>query len=203
MRKVLPIAAAVICGLYALVDFFVTDPVVDAVGAKLLEGVMILAAFALLLGLLNLMNVHLRRVATGEKNQGFSVVLVAAMLVTLVCGVAWPQSGALTWIFGYIYYPLQSSLAALLAFFAVSAAYRAFRLRSGQAVILLVTSLLVLVTQMPFMSALSPLFAEIREWVLYVPVAAGVRGLILGVALGTITTCLRVLLAVDRPYAGE
>lgn len=203
MRKVLPIAAAVICGLYALVDFFVTDPLVDAIGAKLLEGVMILAAFALLLGLLNLLNVHLRRVATGEKNRGFSIVLVVAMLVTLVCGVAWPQSGALTWIFGYIYYPLQSSLAALLAFFAVSAAYRAFRLRSGQAVILLVTSLLVLVTQMPFMSAISPLFAEIREWVLYVPVAAGVRGLILGVALGTITTCLRVLLAVDRPYAGE
>ncbi len=201
MKKVLPTAAAIICGLFALVDFFVPHPLIDSLGAKLVEGVMILAAFALLAGILNLLGVHARRSSAGEKGQGYSIVLIAALLGTLAVGVVAPESGAISWIFGYMYYPLQSTMAALLAFFVVSAAYRVFRLRNGEALVMLVTSLLVLLAQLPFSRALAPFLPLAREWILTVPVTAGMRGIILGTALGTIATSLRILLAVDHPYA--
>ena len=41
----------------------------------------------------------------------------------------------------------------------------------------------------------------IKDWVFDVPMLAGMRGILLGVALGTLATGLRVLLGVDRPYA--
>lgn len=200
MRKVLPAAAAIICGLWVLVDFFVPQPLIDSVGAKLVEGVMILAAFALFAGILNLLGVHVRRVSGDSKGWGYRLVLIAALVGTLVAGIALPGSGILSWIFGYMYYPLQSTMAALLAFFVVGAAYRAFRLRSGEAVVMLITSLVVLLAQLPFSRMLSPGLPVLREWILDIPVTAGMRGIILGTALGTITTSLRILLAVDHPY---
>ena len=121
--------------------------------------------------------------------------------MTLLIGILRPASAELTWIFDYLYFPLQATMGALLAFFIVSAAYRAFKLRSVPALILLVSSLVVLITQLPFRAALSPLLPAAREWIFAIPVTAGVRGILLGVALGTTATALRVLLAVDHPYA--
>ncbi len=203
MKKTLPIVVAVLCGITALVDFFVVHPVVDALGGALVEGVMILAAFALLLGILNLLGVHAQRIAARRTDPLHSLVLIVALLSTLVIGVTMPASPAMAWIFDYLYFPLQSTLAALLAFFIVIAAYRAFRLRSSEALILLVSGVLMFFLQLPFSGAISPALPLVRDWLLAVPIAAGVRGLILGVALGTVATSLRILFAVDRPYVGK
>lgn len=200
MARILAIVAAIACGLFVLVDFFVVDPVLDALGSILTEGVLILAAFALLLGVLNLLGVHVRPNGS-SKGRPYSVILLLALVATFAIGVLRPASAELTWIFDYLYFPLQATMGALLAFFVVSAAYRAFKLRSVSAVILLVTSVIVLITQLPFSAALSPILPAAREWIYAIPVTAGVRGILLGVALGTIATTLRVLLAVDHPYA--
>lgn len=203
MKKILPITAAIICGLLVLIDFFIPNPQIDALGAAMVEGVTILAAFALLLGLLNVLGVHARRLSAGKQSRGLSLVLIVSLLVTLAFGVTSPASVTLSWIFDYVYYPLQSTMTALLAFFAMSAAYRAFRLRSIEAIILLTTSLFVLFIQLPFSAALAPQLTIVRDWIFRIPVTASTRGIILGIALGTIATSLRILLAVDQPYAGE
>jgi len=200
MARILAIVAAVGCGLLVLADFFLVVPVIDALGAALIEGVLILAAFALILGVVNLLGVHARMNGSPSARR-YSAILLVALVVTLIVGLLHPASEQLTWIFDYLYFPLQATMGALLAFFLVSAAYRAFKLRSASAVILLVTSLVVLITQLPFSAALSPLLPAVREWIFAIPVTAGVRGILLGVALGTTATALRVLLAVDHPYA--
>ena len=200
MARILAIIAALACGLLVLVDFFVVEPVIDALGAMLVEGALILAAFALLLGVLNLIGVHARMNGTPGSRR-YSAILLVALVATMAIGILRPASDALTWVFDYLYFPLQATMGALLAFFLVSAAFRAFKLRSVSALILLVTSLLVLIAQLPFSAALSPILPAAREWIYAIPVTAGVRGILLGVALGTIATALRVLLAVDHPYA--
>ncbi|MFO7918155.1 MAG: hypothetical protein R6V13_08755 [Anaerolineae bacterium] len=201
MKKILPITAAIFCGGLALLDFFFASPQIDAAGAILVEGVVILAAFALLLGLLNILLVHLRRMTLGEGDRGASFVLVLALLVTAALGISMPDSASIDWLFEYIYSPLQSTMTALLAFFVVSAAYRAFKIRDVGAAILLISSLFVLFAQLPFSASLSLYVSSLRDWVFKVPVTASMRGFLLGIALGTITTSLRVLLAVDKPYA--
>ncbi|MCZ2098096.1 MAG: hypothetical protein LC121_17870 [Anaerolineae bacterium] len=41
---------------------------------------------------------------------------------------------------------------------------------------------------------------EIRQWLLAVPVSAGARGILLGIALATVVTGVRVLIGQDRSY---
>jgi len=200
MRKILPITLAILCGIVTLVDFFVAQPLIDRIGAMLVEGVTILAAFALLLGLLMLLSAHARRLKRGMR-PGLSLTLIIAMLGTLAVGVLLPSSATLAWLFDYVYYPLQSTMAALLAFYAISAVYRAWKLRNVHAWILLVTSLFLFAAQLPFVASLSPYVPTVRNWLMSVPVTAGMRGILLGTALGTMATALRILLAVDHPYA--
>lgn len=203
MSKALAIALAVACGMLALIDYYVADPLVDALGAGLAEGAVILAAFGLLVGVLNLLAVHAKRAARRGRERPYSAVVVISLVATLVIGVLWPGSAAQQWVFRHLYFPLEATLGALLAFHIVSAAYRAFRIRSVEAAILLGSSLLALVVQLPVVGAAAPALAQVREWLLAVPLTAGVRGMVLGIALGTITTSLRILLAVDYPYASE
>jgi hypothetical protein len=54
-----------------------------------------------------------------------------------------------------------------------------------------------LLGQVPLWGALT----TFKEWILGVPSMASARGILLGVALGTVATGLRVLLGIDRPYS--
>jgi hypothetical protein len=58
---------------------------------------------------------------------------------------------------------------------------------------------LIGITPLPFFGQIS-LLGSLRNWLATVPALAGARGLLLGIALGTIATGLRILMGVDRPY---
>jgi len=91
----------------------------------------------------------------------------------------------------------------LLAFYVARAAYRGFRLRSLESLAFIAAVIVVLLGQVPVGSYLSEFVPAAKEWILDVPSTAGVRGIIIGVALGTIATGVRVLMGIDRPYGGE
>jgi hypothetical protein len=63
----------------------------------------------------------------------------------------------------------------------------------------LIVALLVLAGQATV--GLLPVLPDIRDWILDVPTLAGVRGILLGVALGAVLTGIRLLLGVERPYS--
>jgi hypothetical protein len=44
--------------------------------------------------------------------------------------------------------------------------------------------------------------AGVRDWITQVPAAAGARGLLVGVALGSVAAGLRILIGTDRPFGG-
>jgi hypothetical protein len=192
-------AVAVGVGLIVLLDFFIRNPILDALGAAFREWTIILTAFALLLGLVNLVGVHLQRViGPRERGVGYSVVVLVATALVAVTGLLFGlPSAPMGWIFDNLYVPLQGAFLSLVAFLLASAAYRALRARNVETLLLLLTALVVLLGQLPWTNAL----AGAREWVLRVPSEAGVRGILLGVALGTLATGLRLIVGLDRPYS--
>ena len=95
--------------------------------------------------------------------------------------------------------PVQASLSALLVFFVVTAAYRLLLIRNLESAVMLLVVLLVLAGQVTL--GLFPILPEIREWIMAVPAMAGIRGILLGVALGALLTGIRLLLGVERPYS--
>jgi hypothetical protein len=203
MKRLLPALAASLVGLVVLLGFFFESSALDAAGSFLLEGAIIIGAFALILGLWNLVQVHERRIRRRERGWGMSLVILVSGLGSLAFGLAAWQTPALGWFFRYLLLPLQASVGALLAFAVVGAAVRVWRLGSREGTVFLVVGVLVLLGTLPTESGPLAWLAPARNWIVGVPTLAAVRGLLLGAALGIVATGLRVLFWVDRPYVEE
>jgi len=189
-------------GLLVLADFFISADSIDALGLYLVRTASVVAAFALVLGMVNVLTVHLGKLYGREKGWGYSMVLLGALFFTLAVGflTGGPTSAWVQGLFETVLFPLEATLFSLLAFFVVTAAYRAFRVKSFETGLFVVFGILVLLGQVPVGAMLWDQLPVIRDWVLDVPALAGARGILLGVALGTVATGLRVLLGLDRPY---
>ncbi|TKJ30575.1 MAG: hypothetical protein CEE40_04400 [Chloroflexi bacterium B3_Chlor] len=203
MKRSVPMAIAMAIGSLMLVDFFFDEPHINALGSFFVESAVIVVAFALLLGLLNVLIVHGRKIARREEGWLYSICLVIIALVVLVGGIPGPETSTVKWIFDNVQFPLQAATFSLLAFYVATAAYRGFRLRSLESLAFIAAVIVVLLGQVPAGRYLSEFVPAAKEWILDVPSTAGVRGIIIGVTLGTIATGVRVLMGIDRPYGGE
>jgi hypothetical protein len=194
---------AISVGGLVLLGYFV--PVIFE-GAReiLVRWAIILAGFALLVGVFNLISVHWNKVTTDPKNGVYSGALLISLFVTVILVGINPTGFWSLWLFNHIQIPVETTLMAVLAVVLVYAGARILRRRLDFfSVIFIITALIVLLGAAPiyFLGEI-PLLNELRSFVTQVLAVAGARGLLLGVALGAITTGVRVLMGVDRPYGG-
>jgi hypothetical protein len=196
------VAITIAVGLVVLLGYFVDLPILITVREIFVRWAVILTSVTLLVGVANLFTVHWRRAANAQPGGFYSVILLLAFAISLVVFLIFGPTGFWSmWIFNSIQVPAESSLMALLA---VVLAYAGARLLNRQinlfSLIFLLTSLTVLLgmATIPFVN--EPLLADLRAWITQVPAVAGSRGILLGVALGTIATGLRILIGSDRPY---
>ncbi len=202
-----PVSAivAILAGLLVLLGYFVPLDMLQSVRAMLVQWVVILAAFGLLVGVINLGKVHWFKVRSRQPGSGYSVLLLLALVITFLVAIFFgPTASPSMWIFNHIQVPVESSLAALLA---VVLAYTSVRLLIHRpnlfSVIFVVTILIVLLGTAPLLLFNEvPELSWLRSLIAQVPVVAGSRGILLGVTLGTIATGIRILMGVDRPYGG-
>jgi hypothetical protein len=206
LKRALPTAIAIPAGIVVLVSLLTQYPLVDAFGLYLLDVAVIVAAFALFLGVVNVIRVHTRKLRERPSERLYSLILLLSMFVVLAFGLL-PWGGAATgvsqpvvqWLFEYVQLPIQATLSALLVFFLVTAAYRLLTLRNAESAVMLIVVLLVLLGQAA--AGLFPPLVAIRDWIVAVPALAGIRGILLGVSLGAVLTGVRLLLGVERPYS--
>ena len=207
---------AVVAGLATLLGYFVRSGVLQDARLLLLSLVSLLAAWAVLVGALNLMLVHSRKFINQAPGWVYSIFVLLGFLVVALSNIVAPFLGwgggaansANTWIFTYIVSTGSAALAGLVAFFLVFAAYRLLRARrSPLMIIFLVTVVLALVVLAPWPSFVpnpdlggGATLRDALRVLTSVPAVAGARGLLLGVALGATATGLRVLLGLERPY---
>jgi hypothetical protein len=117
----------------------------------------IIAAMALALGTYGLIRLHLRNIVQQRSQWGYSVVLIVAF-VTMGFFSVWntlAEKGVLSktvvlqrgfgLLFDNMLVPLESTMFSLIAFYIFSAAYRAFRIRSIEASILMFTAMMVMI----------------------------------------------------------
>ena len=203
MKRILPVAVAVIAGTVVLLEMVLAPPWLAAPARLLLETALVLAAAALLFATGHLAVTHGAGIARGEPESLYRSVLLAALLITFGIGVALPGSAAMSWVFRHLYTPIQATMMGLMTFVLINAVYRAGRLGPRGARTLIGLALVLLLLQVAASDAISPLLPALRDWVLAVPVTAAARGILLGVALGATAAGLRILLGIDRPYTVE
>lgn len=203
MRRPLMVALTVLAGGVIIVDGFAPQLGLAAARRVLVDGAVILGVFALLAGAINLLGWHARRVRQQQGALLPSMLLALALAGAALMIILAPGAARSGWLYAHILAPVQASLMALLAFYAVWAAYRTFALRTPDAVLLMVSATLLLLLQLPFAEALSPWLGQARDWLLRAPLTGIIRGVLLGAALGAATAALRALLGLDRPQIGE
>jgi magnesium-transporting ATPase (P-type) len=171
----------------------------------LAEWAVIVGSFALLLGLWNIGRVHIKKAFRQRKIESlfFIFAALATLLLWLAAIFSPDQSvseladGAVQGVYAYIISPVGASLAALVVVALALAAFRLLRARRGiWAIVFVLTVIATLLTTVPL--AREPgLFSDVRYWIRHwfvnVIGMAGMRGLLLGVVLGTAITALRFL----------
>lgn len=196
-------------GLITLIGLLSEEGSTSADTAQfLIQLVTVIAAVAVLVGLVNLAAVHLGRFVRAEHGWPYSLLVLATALTVGVLRIldrAEIWSGDLEGeqisvrVFESVQVSLESALAALLVFFLVYAAYRLMRDRvTAWNLLFSLTVIVVLVGWIPFEDM--DVLRDVRDWVVRVPASAGTRGLLIGVGLGTLTVGVRVLIGQDRSF---
>ena len=230
LKRTIPLIIVFATALVLIVAFFIPRRPFGDLEARMLNWYAIIAGFTFLLGLDSLARHHIIKITRRAPGWFYSAALLLGLFLTLGLGMySWFRfqspfalQSPFMWLYTYMIIPLQSTIFGTLAFFIVSAAYRAFRIRNFAATLLLFAAGLVMLGNTPlggvlwrgfaeFVSLIIPavdahalgnaeLPAVVKDWLMSVPQAAASRGIGIGLALGGMAMSLRIILGIERTY---
>ena len=192
-------------GILMMIQFFIPHETSQAFYNKVLVWLIIIAIFMFFFALRSLVIFHINRIKRKVKHWQYSFVTLGGLIGMALVGVfkGIGQDSLLQQLFSNLYVPMESTMFALLAFFIASAAFRAFRARTLEATLLLITATIVMVGRVPVGGeAVHVELSNWVEWIMTVPNTAAQRGILLGVGLGMIGTALKIVLGIERSYLG-
>lgn len=201
--RVFTAVIAIATGVLILGGYFF--PALAGVQILLLNWAIILAGAAALVGIFNLIAVHTEKVRRGEKGGVYSALLVIGLVATLLFGmILRPNHTAMQIVMNGVILPAEAALMGLLTISLIYAAIRLLRRRpEAMTAVFLITAALLLLGSATLPFGDMPIIGTLlRPWVTQILALGGARGILIGVALGTLTTGLRVLFGADRPYGG-
>jgi hypothetical protein len=302
MKKTAPLVLGVLVGVYAFAEFYIPDWHVRWLTQELQTWAAIIAAFAYILGGVNLIQVNYPKIRRRDRDWQYKVVMVVSAAVMLLAGFKWhklylgadgaqvssvktgapagkavveidapddvmvtvgalppapardasdlhyratvdagpvaikvyrrvagyraytsslevkagevttihvdpemlwgTQGRVYVWLYDHVFAPCNATMFALLAFFVVSAAFRAFRMRNVEATLLLGSAIIILLATAPIGNWLSEDLVSVKDWILDIPNNAGRRAIMMGAAIGAIATSLRIILGLERSHLG-
>ena len=204
MRAPLATAVAIAIGLVVLLGYFV--PGLAAIRSAVLGVGVILAGVATLVGVLNLIGVHWRKMLSSTNRDIYSPFLILAFIITVGAGfvMGGPSNSGFQRVITAIQVPVETSLMAILAFSLAYASLLLLQRRKGfMSIIFVISAIVFLIIGSGLLpdSQNIPIVGGLVSFLNQLPMA-GSRGILFGIALGGLTTGLRILIGADRPYSG-
>lgn len=222
LKRTIPLLITFVVGTVLVVSKFI--PQLESLGEDFSIYFDIIAVFAFILGGGNLVKIHGEKISRKTPGWGYSVVCLVGFFGTLAFGF-FKIGNPLGWTgnvvvdgsyfkstYDFVFKPLGATMFALLAFYVASASYRAFRAKNAEATILLVAAFIILLGRtfigkvLSFWVPLDQAGADIpalAEWIMNVPNLAGQRAVMIGIALGVVSTSLKLILGIERSYLGS
>jgi hypothetical protein len=207
MKRQLPILIVFITGMIMMVQYFVPHSASEFVFTYANDFVIVIGIVALPLGIFSLMNATVRRARQGASETFYSLVTIIGFVIMIIAGLRrdwFTAPGSLTGqMFTNVVIPCQATLFSMLAFYIASAAYRAFRVRTVLASILLITAFVIMLRMVPLPEPVSTWNGELVRWILSVPNMAAKRAIIIGIGLGAAAYSMKIILGIERGYMGR
>jgi len=207
LKQQVPIIIGLVFGMFVIVSMFITGvPFLEQTKDVLNDWFLIAQAWAVAVGVVNLTQIHMRNVNMKRENYGFSIWLIICMYGMAIFGIfiaKSPNHEGWKLMYNDIIAPMNATVYATLVFYIGSAAYRAFRIRSAEAAVLLVSALIMMLGSVPLGTMIfGEWIADAATWILEVPNSAAMRGIQVGATLGAVATALRILLGIERGHLG-
>jgi hypothetical protein len=186
----------------------------------------ILTGFLLGLGIYSIISVHGKKILKQQKDWQFSAILFLSIIVMAVFGYgSWIDETARTsavtdlhpsfWnqgkdlFFDGMLQNMDAAMFSMIAFYILSAAYRAFRVRSVESTIMLSTALIVMLSIMGVVVRVWDNVAggflggnlrltEIGKFITSNLQVPGIQGVAFGVGIATVAMAMRIWLSLDR-----
>ncbi len=201
MKIKLPLAITTIILVLMVADYFVKDPLLNPLVRDLTKAILIMTACAVGIGVIRLIKLNVDRITVRKTNRLESAITLIAfaafVIVGAILGSGHPNYA---YMFNTIIVPLDSTMFALSGFYMASAAYRAFRARSEEAFVLLLAGVVVMLGQAPVGEVLWSATPSLSQWIMDVPNTAGVRALIMGIAIGMLSLTIRMITGHEKGY---
>jgi hypothetical protein len=207
MKTQLPIFLVFLTGVIMVLQYFVPHQFSQDLFTYANDFVIVIGILALPIGIFSLMMGTWAKARHDPKERLYSAATLFGFLIMVISGLKrdWANESFYLHrrIFDNILVPAEATLFSMLAFYIASAAYRAFRVRTWLAAILLVTAFIIMLRMIPLPGPLFNANSVLVRWILAVPNMAAKRAIIIGVGLGSIAYSMKILLGIERSYMGR
>ncbi|MDE0326653.1 MAG: hypothetical protein OXN27_22220 [Candidatus Poribacteria bacterium] len=203
MKRQVPLVLCFLFGVATILTRFSPHPISQSLYEEVNTWALIIFPFAFVLATVTLVRSHVTRIRRRTEHWQYSIIVFVGLITMVAIGVPYgPQHPFFEWLFNNLQVPMEATMFSLLAFFIASAAYRAFRARSFEATLLLVTAIIVMLGNVPVGDLIWSETSSMKQWILNNPNLSARRGIILGVSLGVISQSIRIILGIERSYLG-
>jgi len=204
MTRTVPLIIAFIAGVSMVIQFFIPHRISMDFLQWMLKWGLIVVGFAVFIGLISLIKLNLTRVRRKATDWKYSVVQLVGIFSIIILGLGWgiQENSPFQFTFNYLIVPMQATMFSLLAFYIVSASFRTFRARTPEATLLLCGAIVVMLGMVPIGRSIWSEMPGIAQWILDIPNMAAKRGILIGVALGSVSMSLKIILGIERNWLG-
>jgi len=204
IKRDLPVVISFILGIIVITQYFWIDPTLTITSTTIQGWAVVIWAFMMSIGVINIFIRETRSIISKKAGQWYySIIIVVFLSCMILTGIIGTTNNPIyLYLFNNFNIPINQAVASLLAFFTISAAFRAFKARSLEVLVLLFSACVVLLGNVPIGSTISWTIPWTRDWILNVPNLAYSRGINAGAALGILGLGIRTLLGYQRSAYG-
>ena len=206
-KRNIPIVLVFVTALLFIMEYFVTIPGIDFKSAvtTVNNWGIILTAFTLGFGAVNLFILHTRHISRRTKGQWpFSLWMLIVIVLFTVVGVSTgATSGQYTWLYNSSYFALSATVYSSLGFYMTSGIYRALRAKNVESGLLLIVGIIALAKNAPAVAAGLPIIVPWEAWISAVPTTSAQRGIMIGAALGALALGIRTMIGRETGFLGK
>ncbi|MGE5175460.1 MAG: hypothetical protein ACM3JJ_03720 [Hyphomicrobiales bacterium] len=207
MKREVPVIITLLTGIFCLIGFFVPHPAIRTFYDSIQQWVIVIVGATYVLGVANVLRINVQQVSQRQQDWPYKIVLLLGLFAMMIIGFSegnhyLDDTSKFSWMYRNVYTAMSATMFALLAFFIASAAFRAFRIRTFEALLLAIAAFILMIGRVPIGNAIHPWIPITADWLMEIPQNAAKRGILIGAALGVMATGIRIILGIEKTYGG-
>jgi hypothetical protein len=203
IQRSIPVWIVTVTGILVMVGYFIPGLRLDGLIKILVKWTTIIAAIALWMGSISVALYQVEHIR--KKTRGswpYNAWALVAMFVTMALAIAYNRKGLYTVWTGATMLAIHSALDALQAPYIFSGAFRSWRIRRFETLLLVGAIVIVFFAQSPMGPVLIPGVQEVKTFMADSFSTAANRAMVLSAALGSLVLGFRTLMQKETAILG-